>query len=188
MRFDTHLASGFTSAAAAVTALPPPLNYFVAVGCVVGSVLPDSDIANPGKTLSHRLGKKRGILGGLISAATLAVRALAILLGYGLFFIATVFRIKHRKEFHSPLFPIVLGTTGLLTSLFFPEFGILLGLGIGWLIHLLLDSLTPSGIQWGKYKVSGPITTGGMADSAVRVIMHLASLLILFVGSLPPSP
>lgn len=169
------------AAALGASVIPPPGSAFFVVGAILGSVAPDSDIANPlGKISAHagRWARKRK--GIFLPARLIAIQVqiLAGLLGMVLTTIATLFALGHRKEMHSmwvALFLMLVFTP--LAALVAPEFYILVGLGAGWMMHRFLDSLTPSGMVWGKWRVRGPIVTGSMWDRALGVLLLILSIL-----------
>lgn len=170
MRSDTHLAGGAVVAALGM-ALPEPYRWFFAVGALVGSLAPDSDIHNPLWKVakkSSRLRYARMLFGGIIAL----FQIVALTVGFLLRSVAALFSISHRKEMHSFWIAVVLVVLFAPLAVFVsPEFAVGCGIGAGWLSHLILDSLTVSGLYWGKWHVSGPFKTGGTGDRVLGYIL-----------------
>jgi inner membrane protein len=84
--------------------------------------------------------------------------------------------IGHRTFIHS-VWP-----WALLFLLIYPfSIDVALGIGVGYLTHLLLDALTRSGVQPFypfPYKVRGPLKTGGIVENACAVAMIIIALLL----------
>lgn len=181
MRSETHLAGGVLVAAVGAGIIPSPGSAMFAVGAILGSVAPDSDIANPLGEISRkarRWGKKSK--GFLLPTRLIAIQiqVLAGILGILLTAIAALFSLGHRKEMHSAWIAVILMLVFTPLALWIaPEFYVLSGMGAGWMMHRVLDSLTPSGIYWGKWKVRGPIVTGSLADRILGVILLVAAVL-----------
>lgn len=182
MRTETHLAGGALVATLGAGVIPAPGNLFFAVGALLGSVAPDSDIANPLGKISARIGRVGKRSGGMLSPAriiAMQIQVLAWVLGAILTTVAAVFSLGHRKEMHSAWIAIFLMLAfAPLAVLVAPEFYALVGLGAGWMMHRALDSLTPSGIMWGKWRVRGPIRTGSLWDRVVGGVLLLVSILV----------
>ncbi|MBI4980031.1 metal-dependent hydrolase [Candidatus Woesearchaeota archaeon] len=109
---------------------------------LLGSILPDIDEEN------SRINKWGRILGKVIA-----------------------FFSKHRGMFHSLLFAVLL--SAILGYVWSWYYGI--ALFIGYLSHLIGDALTPMGIQvfypFLKFRIKGPIKTGGWMEWVVRIIL-----------------
>jgi membrane-bound metal-dependent hydrolase YbcI (DUF457 family) len=85
---------------------------------------------------------------------------------------------RHRTITHALYIPFIC----LILYYFVPVLSsIFVGFGLGYLSHLIGDMITLDGIQPfypAKYKVSGPIRTGGVFE---LLILSLIAFLILFV-------
>jgi inner membrane protein len=114
---------------------------------LLGSIFPDID---NGKS---KMKKASGVIGGIIS-----------------------FLFKHRGIFHSLFFA---GLISFLLAFFWKSY---YGWGffLGYFSHLIGDSLTPMGVHLlypiTKWKIRGPIRTGGIGEWAV-----LIGLIILII-------
>ncbi|MEG0579902.1 MAG: metal-dependent hydrolase, partial [Niameybacter sp.] len=99
-------------------------------------------------------------------------------------------RFGHRKATHSLL--AVVSLMGLMYVLFGKNY-IGLGVGLGYLSHLLLDMLNPRGVPLlypftkYKYKILGKIHTGEKGEEIVYFIL-MVGLLILAIKALSLSP
>lgn len=117
---------------------------------LLGSILPDIDEEN------SRINKWGGILGKIIA-----------------------FFSKHRGMFHSLLFAV--GLSAILGYFWAWNYG--LALFIGYLSHLIGDALTPMGVQvfypFLKFRIKGPIKTGGLMEVLVVIILVLGILKML---------
>ncbi len=88
--------------------------------------------------------------------------------------------IKHRGITHTPLFMV---TIAMITKIFFPTWVVIAFL-IGYLSHLLLDTLTRKGIMWFwpiRKKISGPFKTGKLVDGIILVVSVVS---FIFLGQL----
>jgi inner membrane protein len=85
----------------------------------------------------------------------------------------------HRTFFHSLFFPIFcLIVLTLLTNL---DYGLALFLGV--MSHLISDSLTPAGINFFyplKFKLSGPIKTGGILEYVFMFFIAVTIVYFIF--------
>ncbi len=89
--------------------------------------------------------------------------------------------IRHREEFHSLLFAVILSLLTFLISRNLILTGICF---LFYLLHLLLDSLTPYGIKWFwplKWKTSGKIKTGKLGDALIFLVFALASIILIIL-------
>ena len=116
---------------------------------IIGSVLPDID---------HH----RSLLNRLVPVTRLVPR----------FF-------KHRGFFHS-VFPAV------ILFAVFSSFGLLkygIPIVIGYASHLLSDSFTRLGVNFlyplTQFRIQGPITTGGLVESVVFVVVIIGIVLVV---------
>ncbi len=177
MRFQTHVAGGLLVAALAIRVLPPPSSFLVASGALFGAVAPDSDISNPASHLSHltRRASRRVPFAAFFRVLMILYAAM----GTVLVLVSRLCSWKHRGETHSPLWGLALIILGMIGSLFGDGFLFAVGVGLGWLVHLVLDSLTPHGIRWLAINIRGPITTGGITDRAVGIVLFIVSLGVL---------
>ncbi|MCD6157131.1 MAG: metal-dependent hydrolase [Euryarchaeota archaeon] len=135
--------------------LPYETSYFVIVG--IASLIPDID--HPGSKISKLLRLKK------ISE-----------------------KLTHRGFLHSayPALLLFLGAYLLACYSGFSEKAITVGmlLVIGYVSHLVLDSLNPTGVKWiyPRAKVRGPIKTGSYGELAILFVISYA-LSILFFSS-----
>lgn len=115
-----------------------------------GSILPDIDEEN------SRINQWGGILGKVVA-----------------------FFSKHRGMFHSLLFAV--GLSAVLGYFWTWNYGI--ALFIGYLSHLIGDALTPMGIQvfypFLKFRIKGPIKTGGLVEAIMAAVLVLVIVKIL---------
>lgn len=81
-------------------------------------------------------------------------------------------RLPHRGITHWFLWPGLI----LLAGWHYP---LLVGIGLGWLLHLLADLLTVEGLRlWPfRYRFRGPVRTGGLSEYLV-VIPYLVLLVL----------
>ena len=86
---------------------------------------------------------------------------------------------SHRGVFHS-VFPII-GLYFLFDYLGFSFVGI--AIGLGYLSHLIGDALTYNGIDFlypiSRFKIAGPISTGGLLEMIVYVIIVILDVVLL---------
>ncbi|MDP4012665.1 MAG: metal-dependent hydrolase [Candidatus Nanoarchaeia archaeon] len=87
--------------------------------------------------------------------------------------------VSHRGIFHS-IFPVI----GLYLIFDYFGFGFIgLALAIGYFSHLLGDMFTKSGIDFlypiSRFKISGPITTGGILESVLFVLLVLLDVVLV---------
>ncbi len=117
---------------------------------LLGSILPDIDEGN------SRINKWGGILGKIIA-----------------------FFSKHRGMFHSLLFAV--GLSAILSYFWAWNYGI--ALFVGYLSHLIGDALTPMGVQvfepFLKFRIKGPIKTGGLVEAIMAAVLVLVIVKIL---------
>jgi len=89
------------------------------------------------------------------------------------------FTVGHRGLFHSLFCGI---TFTLLFYLFSVDFGV--GFFIGYLSHLIADSLTPMGIAWffplSKKRLRGPIKTGSLNESILLIFLIICIILLIY--------
>lgn len=87
--------------------------------------------------------------------------------------------VSHRGVLHS-IFPII-GLYFLFEYLGFNYIGI--AISIGYLSHLIGDALTYSGIDFlypvSRFKISGPISTGGLLELIIFVVIVILDLVLL---------
>jgi inner membrane protein len=95
---------------------------------------------------------------------------------FGFLGLFIAFFAKHRGFFHSLLFH---GILFLIISYFFNTY-YAFALFLGYLAHLVGDSVTPMGVQlfypFLKFKFRGPIKTGGFYESIVLVLLVVVIL------------
>jgi len=133
----THATIG-VSEAMAIALLNPNVPPVLLGALVVGSVLPDLDVA--GSFISNKTKVNLSFLG-------------------------------HRKLLHSLVGAALLSLPFLLLKSYIGVFSVYLTLGLflGCITHLVLDSFTLSGIAWlypfSKKKLKGGIKTGGIWDT-----------------------
>ncbi len=86
---------------------------------------------------------------------------------------------SHRGIFHS-IFPII-GLYFLFDYLKLNYIGI--AISIGYFSHLVGDALTYSGIDFlypvSRFKISGPISTGGLLEAIIFVIIVILDLILI---------
>ncbi len=177
MRFFTHISASVPIAIIMARALPTEISVPVIFGVVVGSISPDVDfphgntVASWGRKIARRA-KRRSVIGLVFVAPALYVLGtLIIVWGWTLKAIVKILDLPHRGALHSPLLAILFILAGGVLSLLHPLFSVLVGIGIGWITHLLLDMMTPSGIAVGKWRISGPVVTGSLVDYAIGIVM-----------------
>ncbi len=102
-------------------------------------------------------------------------------------FVSYLFSFKHRGHLHSFWWSIAFAAAGAIVLIAGqPIVGWwFVGLGAGWLSHLLLDSLTISGIQWWRWRLSGPVRTSSWGDDLVFVACVVAAVLLFVIPRLP---
>ncbi|MBI4983562.1 metal-dependent hydrolase [Candidatus Woesearchaeota archaeon] len=149
MLFFTHLLLGIV-----IFLLVTPLlvgNPLIALLLVLlGSILPDID------EYHSKINQWSGIFGKLISVLS-----------------------KHRGIFHSLMGAMLVGLLlGYLWS-----WNYALALLLGYLSHLIGDLLTPFGIAllypFSKFKLHGPVKTGGILEWTVRTALIVIILVLL---------
>ncbi len=90
------------------------------------------------------------------------------------------FVFKHRGVFHSLVIPFIL----FLVIYFFYGFDYGAALLIGYLSHLLIDSLNYAGINYfypiSKLKISGFMKTGGFLEMFLNIVLIMVVVVILF--------
>jgi len=190
MRLSTHLsASALALPLLVAQSPPPPLNIIMFSGILMGTVAPDAD-AHGGSPIPEalkrvrRFGKKIGLY-NLFAAfvAVLYIPGLAI--GIALELLVRILNLKHRGALHTPWTAMIIALLGAVILLIEPKIGILfIGLAIGWIMHLVLDSLTPSGIYWWGHKISGPIVTSSFADRVVGWFLVGFGVLLLILSAM----
>jgi inner membrane protein len=88
---------------------------------------------------------------------------------------------KHRKIFHTILFGIVI--TVLLSTI---NIEISFGFFVGFISHLILDSMTIHGIAplypFTQQKISGYIKSGGIGEDIIFVLLFLSNMLLLVIN------
>ncbi|WP_347246147.1 metal-dependent hydrolase [Thermogutta sp.] len=190
MTRNTHLASS-ALILPLLASLPPAAVGPWVTGTVIGVIAPDSDFpfGNPVQASLKEIRRKvrsLGIIAGLFSSVLLPAHLIGYAVGWILKTICSVFGLPHRGILHTPTWGLMMLVAGSGIWLFSPGAGgFLLGMGTGWILHLALDSLTPSGIRWFGKKISGPIVTGGPGDTIVRWLMialGVLSLLARYAG------
>ena len=86
----------------------------------------------------------------------------------------------HRKIFHNLFFLLIVIFIGFYSNLINQTIAIIIS--IGFVSHLIMDSLTPSGIMYfwpiEKPKIKGPIKTGSLNEYLVMIILLLIIALI----------
>jgi len=89
--------------------------------------------------------------------------------------------IRHRGFTHSIEFIILVS---ILLKIIGVNTTIIFGLLIGIISHLIMDSITVSGVRWsyflGKPHIKGPIRTGGTGENIIFVIMIFILVGILY--------
>ncbi len=88
---------------------------------------------------------------------------------------------KHRKIFHTVFFGTII--TGVLAVL---NIEIGFGFFVGFISHLILDSMTIRGISplypLTKRKISGFVKSGGTAEDIIFVLLFLTNIVLFFVN------
>lgn len=87
----------------------------------------------------------------------------------------------HRGLVHSLAGMVVFTIPFLIISAWLP--GVAKAFVMGYLLHLLLDSLTPSGIQWlypAKLKIRGPVKTGSLWEKLIFVVLLYLAVRIIY--------
>jgi len=170
MRAVSHLA---LSAAAGALAWRMGLGGAATVlGAAVGGLLPDLDlpahVSSPLERWTIRLFRRtRAAWAGYLLAALIRLFRL-ILLALGA---------SHRGWWHSPVIPILLIAVG---AVFRGAAGNwVFGTGLGMLVHLLADSLTPTGIRWFRWHLRGPVRTGSPLEAVVVVVALFFALAMM---------
>lgn len=87
--------------------------------------------------------------------------------------------VSHRGIFHS-IFPVI----GLYLVFDYLGYGFIgLALAIGYLSHLIGDMFTRGGIDFlypiSRFKISGPITTGGFLETIIFVILVVFDIILV---------
>ena len=86
--------------------------------------------------------------------------------------------ISHRGMVHSLLFAFVIS---LVIFFFYESAGI--GFFVGYLLHLLIDCLTPSGVSlfWplSSFKIKGFIKSGGILEQIIFVIVLFLNIFLV---------
>ena len=88
--------------------------------------------------------------------------------------------VKHRGIFHSLLIPIIVGL------ILFDQIGLLYGFAffLGYVVHLILDSMTKTGIAFlypfTKKKIKGKIRTGAFLDKTILFVFCIIDILLIF--------
>lgn len=101
-------------------------------------------------------------------------------IGRKLFFISWPISLifKHRGFFHSIFPPLILFFTFRYLKLEFIAFPLL----IGYLSHLIGDSLTKEGINFlhpvSKFTIKGPIRTGGILEAAIFILIVILDVIL----------
>ena len=89
------------------------------------------------------------------------------------------FFFKHRGMFHSLLFAGIF----LILLGYFWQWPYAIALALGYLAHLLIDSITPLGVQlfypFSRHKIRGPVRTGGAWE-----LFLLALFIVLIIKQL----
>lgn len=179
MRGSSHAILGLSAAAlvAVVARDHPHVGIPMAMGTVIGSLIPDVD--SPGSFYLEQVARRmasrgdlvRRFAGILILGVILPLRLMVLVLG-----------MPHRGPLHRPTFAafwIVIGFPLLAISASIGA--ILMGVGIGVLVHLAADSITPGGIEWFGKRIRGPVRTGSTMEMGIVSLVVLFSALIIFV-------
>ncbi|MFH0853792.1 MAG: metal-dependent hydrolase [bacterium] len=169
MTGKTHLAAGAALAGWSVFLLAPELTP---IGILIGGfagLLPDLDASESKlQNIPLQIGGRHGIRLRLFKIPGIIFNKL----------------FRHRGPLHSLLSLIILGI--ILTLLPLPPV-LILAAGVGFLSHLLLDGLTPSGVplfypvqQRVRLSPFFKIKTGGMIDQLVFLILAMSVVLLAF--------
>lgn len=179
MRGTSHAILGLSAAAVVFTAArsAPDWGLPMALGTVIGSLLPDAD--SPGsfylEHLARQWARRRSIalrMTGLVILLLILPFRYAVM-GLGL---------PHRGPLHTPHFAALWMGTGLALGFAVPLLGaLLIGLGIGVLVHLAADSTTPGGINWFGRRIRGPIRTGSAMEIGLVSLVVMLSALVVFL-------
>lgn len=180
MNGRTHAALGLGAGVVAAATMEPKLPTAIIVGAgVISSLLPDLDEERSmiyNRTMRNINPKMRRPLVGLVGITLLLFSALELSYGFlsaGIYFLGvSIFR--HRTFSHSLLALVIVSGAAheINPDLIVPVF-------LGYLSHLLADSLTIQGIPWlwpspKRYRIAR-IQTGSLSD-------HLIGLVALFLA------
>lgn len=177
MRFFTHISASAPPAVMAARLLPPEISAPVIFGILVGSISPDVDfpygntVASWGRKIVKRAKRRSVVELVFVAPVFYALGILIIAWGWMLKAIVKILNLPHRGALHSPLLAVLFVLVGGALSLLHPLLSVFAGVGIGWMVHLLLDMMTPSGIVVGGRRISGPVVTGSLVDYAIGVAM-----------------
>ncbi len=150
MLFYTHLLLGILFFVLLKNYFSGGSSFWFLILMLLGSILPDIDEAN------SKIKRWSGIIGDVVSS----------------FF-------EHRGIFHSLLLAVILffGITYFFGNYY------AWGLFLGYVTHLIGDGLTPMGVQvfypFSKFRIHGPIKTGGMGETILLVLIALVIIKIL---------
>lgn len=173
MRYQTHIVTSVAAGVAMVHLTPLESSIGLFVGIVAGSLLPDID--EPGSYVGRRTSV--GVLNARIGLSSV---------------IKSIF--GHRGFTHSLLAalivfmpylllawnPSLIGNEMIATNIVSP---LLLGLGLGYLFHILGDMFSKSGVPlfmpFTDNKIKIPLyVTGKMSE---KIILSLSSVLLVFL-------
>lgn len=185
MRGDQHLLitllSGLLILVPLIPRFAPALFLTIMTGLVIGSLAPDADAGDA--AIFHKRIKIKGTLGDLISPVGLVLPFFGYIIRYLIYFpvslvlwvfIRKVGKPRHRGLLHSLIgllltvffigfyLYVALTLSGVTISYFFLPF--ISAFAAGFMMHLLEDSCTPSGIAWlfpfSRSRLCGEIRTG----------------------------